>query len=101
MVFPVLNFLGKERKMIKEKVTIKNETGLHARPASELVKLASKFKCNINIAVGDKNANAKSILAIMSLGVKVNTEIELQCDGEDEETAIKEIIEAINNKFGE
>lgn len=87
--------------MIKEKVTIKNETGLHARPASELVKLASKFKSNINIVSGEKNANAKSILAIMSLGVKVNTEIEVQCDGEDEEIALKQIIEAINNKFGE
>lgn len=87
--------------MRKEKVTIKNETGLHARPASELVKLASKFKSNIQIVVGDKTANAKSILAIMSLGVKAFTEIELQCDGEDEEIAIKEIIEAINNKFGE
>ena len=87
--------------MIKEKVTIKNETGLHARPASELAKLASKFQCNINIILGEKMVNAKSILGIMSLGVKVNTEIEIQCDGEDEEEALKEIIEAINNKFGE
>ena len=87
--------------MVKEKVTIKNDTGLHARPASELVKLASKFKCNVNIVLGDKNVNAKSILGIMSLGAKVNTEIEIQCDGEDEEIALKEIIDAINNKFGE
>ena len=87
--------------MKQEKVTVKNETGLHARPASELVKLASKFKSNINIVLGEKIANAKSILAVMSLGVKVNTEIEIQCDGEDEEEALKEIIEAINNKFGE
>ena len=87
--------------MKKERVTVKNETGLHARPASELVKLASKFKSNINIVSGEKMANAKSILAIMSLGVKVNTEIEIQCDGEDEDVALKEIIEAINNKFGE
>lgn len=87
--------------MKKEKVIIKNETGLHARPASELVKLANKFKCNINIEGNGKNANAKSILAIMSLGVRANTEIEVQCDGEDEEMAINEIVEAVNNKFGE
>ncbi len=87
--------------MKKEKVIIKNETGLHARPASELVKLANKFKCNINIELNGKNANAKSILAIMSLGVRANTEIEVQCDGEDEENAMNEIIQAINNKFGE
>lgn len=87
--------------MKKEKVIIKNETGLHARPASELVKLANKFKCNINIELNGKNANAKSILAIMSLGVRANAEIEVQCDGEDEENAMNEIIQAINNKFGE
>ena len=50
--------------MKKEKVIIKNETGLHARPASELVKLANKFKCNINIELNGKNPNAKSIIAI-------------------------------------
>ena len=87
--------------MKKEKVIIKNETGLHARPAYELVKLSKKFKCNINIELNGKNANAKSILAIMSLGVRANTEIEVQCDGEDEENAMNEIIQAINNKFGE
>lgn len=87
--------------MIKQKVTLKNETGLHARPASELVKLSNKFKSNIELEVGDKKASAKSILGIMSLGIKVNTEIEIICDGEDEQTAMNEIIEAFNNNFGE
>lgn len=87
--------------MIRQKVTLKNETGLHARPASELAKLASKFKCNVKINANGKTIDAKSILSIMSAGVKAKTEIEIECDGEDEENAIKEIVEAFKNKFGE
>lgn len=87
--------------MKKETVVLKAETGLHARPASELAKLASKYKCNVEIIVGDKKINAKSILAIMSAGIKNNTELEIVCDGEDEEKALDEIIQAFNNNFGE
>ena len=87
--------------MIKEKVVLKNETGLHARPAGELVKLASTFKCDINLSVNGKTVSAKSILGIMSLGIKVSTEIEIECDGEDEKTAMAEILKAFDNKFGE
>ena len=87
--------------MIKEKITLQNETGLHARPAGELAKLASAFKSNINLNVDGKTVNAKSILGIMSLGIKANTEIEIECDGEDEKTAMKEILKAFDNKFGE
>ena len=90
-----------ETTMRKEKVLLKNETGLHARPASELAKLASKFKCEVKLYVNDKTINAKSILAIMSAGIKANTEMEIECEGEDEETAISEIVQAFNNKFGE
>ena len=87
--------------MIKEKITLQNETGLHARPAGELAKLASAFKSNINLNVDGKTVNAKSILGIMSLGIKANTEIEIECDGEDENTAMAEILKAFDNKFGE
>lgn len=87
--------------MKKEKIILQNETGLHARPAGELVKLASTFKCDVNITANGRTVNAKSILAIMSLGIKENTEIELECNGEDEEIAMNEIVKAFNNKFGE
>ena len=86
--------------MKTEKVVLENETGLHARPASELAKLASKFKCNVKINANGKTIDAKSILSIMSAGIKAKTEIEIECDGEDEENAIKEIVEAFKNKFG-
>ena len=87
--------------MKKEKVILQNETGLHARPAGELAKLASTFKSDVNLTVNGKTISAKSILAIMSLGIKANAKIEIECNGEDEETAMTQIVEAFNNKFGE
>ena len=87
--------------MKKEKVIVKNETGLHARPASELTKLASGFKSNVNIIVGDKKVNAKSILAVMSAGIKAYTEIEIECEGEDEEEAIATMVSAVEDGLGE
>lgn len=82
--------------MKTEKIILKNETGLHARPASELVKVASKFKSNVNFVIDGKQINAKSVLALMAAGVKTNTEIEIICDGEDEEIALLEIIQKFN-----
>ena len=87
--------------MRKEKVILQNETGLHARPASELAKLAGRFKCDINLSVNEKKANAKSILGIMSLGIKAKTEIEIECNGEEKKEAMTEILKAFENKFGE
>ena len=77
--------------MKQESITITDPAGLHARPASELAKTANSFKSNINLVVGEKKANAKSILAIMSLGIKSGIDIQLECEGEDEEQAIEEL----------
>ncbi len=87
--------------MKTEKIVLENGTGLHARPASELAKLSNKFGCNIEIVTSEKRINAKSVLAIMSAGIKTGTELEIVCEGEDEEKAMSEIIEAFNNNFGE
>ena len=87
--------------MISKKVILKNETGMHARPASELAKIASSFKSNIKLIVNEKEFNAKSVLNIMSAGIKQNTEIEIKCDGEDAIEAIKRIEELFENNFGE
>lgn len=87
--------------MVKDKIILTNETGLHARPASELAKLAGKFKSTIKLQVNEKTIDAKSILAIMSAGIKYNTEIEIECDGEDEENALSEIKKGFENNFGE
>ena len=77
--------------MVKETCVIENETGLHARPATEIAKIAMKYKCDVNLVVNGKTINAKSPLMIMSAGIKSKTELEILCDGEDEEQAIEEL----------
>ena len=87
--------------MVKESVVISNETGLHARPASEIAKIAMKYNCEINLVVNDKKINAKSPLMIMAAGSKGNSKVEICCNGENEQEALKEIIQAFENHFGE
>jgi phosphocarrier protein len=62
--------------------------GLHARPASKITSEASKYKSDIKIILDGKEANAKSLINLMALGVKVNNKIELQVKGLDEADAI-------------
>lgn len=77
--------------MVRETFVIENETGLHARPATEIAKIAMKYKCDVNLIVNGKTINAKSPLMIMSAGIKSKTELEILCDGEDESQAMEEL----------
>jgi len=85
--------------MIRKKVKIKNEAGLHARPSASLVKLASKFQADFYIEMLGYRVNGKSILGVMTLAADHDSEIELIVDGPDEENAMKSITELIENKF--
>lgn len=78
------------------KATIIDPIGLHARPASELTKVASSFTSDIKIIVGSKEGNAKSIMNIMALGIKKDDEIMIEANGSDEEEAIKKIKEELS-----
>lgn len=87
--------------MVKESVILRNETGIHARPATEISKIATKYKCNVFFIVNGRNINAKSPLMLMSAGIKSKTKLEILCEGEDEENALEELKKAFENKFGE
>ena len=87
-------------KMKKANIVIENETGLHARPATELAKLAMKYKCSINLIVNGKLIDAKSPLMIMSAGIKYKTELEIICDGENEDKALEEVKSFLENNIG-
>lgn len=87
--------------MVKGIVNLNNETGLHARPASELAKTACKYNSEIKLNVNGKVINAKSVLNIMAAGIKQNTEIEIICKGDDEEKAFEKVQELFMNNFGE
>jgi len=79
--------------------TIKDELGLHARPAGLLVKKTGSFKSNIQITKNDKSADGKRILGIMSLGIKQNDEITVTVEGEDENEAALELKEFFKNNL--
>lgn len=83
--------------MFEAKLTVNNETGLHARPASDLAALSGKFNSEIRILTKDAVINPKSIISILAGGVYQGTEITLQIEGNDEEEAGAALTELINN----
>lgn len=87
--------------MISQKVVIKNPTGLHLRPAGNLCKEAMKFKSLITFSFKDNTANAKSVLSVLGACVKCGDEIDLMCEGEDEEQALKTLVELVESGLGE
>lgn len=87
--------------MIKKKVTIVNEAGLHARPAAALVKTASKFQSEFHIHMYGYRVNGKSILGVMTLAAEKGAELELEVEGSDEKEAVKAITALIENGFDE
>lgn len=70
---------------------IKDEVGIHARPAGMLVKEAKKYSSKITISSGGKSAEATKLMAVMGLGVKCGQTVEVNIDGADEDTAVEEI----------
>lgn len=87
--------------MISKTVTIKNEQGLHMRPAGVLAKEASKYPCDVKIKSETKEINAKSIMMIIGGGLKCGMEVELVCNGEQEEEAMDSILALFESGFGE
>lgn len=82
-------------------LTIENPTGLHARPASLFVKTAASFQAKITIQKDEKIVDAKSMLKVLSLGVKQGTAITIAADGPDKEEAISALVGLVNSRFGE
>lgn len=87
--------------MYEDTAIVSNKTGLHARPAALFVQAANKFKSEIFIEKEGKKVNAKSIMGVMSLAVSQGSSILISAQGEDEEEAVKKLIELVDSKFGE
>lgn len=83
--------------MQKIKMTLTNKSGLHARPASEFAKLATKFKSNIIVEANDRKCNAKSIMGLLSLGVSLGKEITISTEGIDEKEALDALASLLTN----
>lgn len=87
--------------MVSQKITITNPQGLHMRPAGVFAKGMAAFASDVKINFNGKETNGKSLLNIIGAGIKCGSEIELVCDGPDEEEALKTAIEMIESGLGE
>ncbi len=75
--------------MISKEVTVLNSVGLHARPATYFIQKANAYKSSLWVECGDRRANAKSLLGILSLGITKGTRINIIADGADEKDALE------------
>jgi phosphocarrier protein len=90
--------------MYKKQVQITNPSGLHARPGSDFVNLAKSFESTIKIFRLDKPekaANAKSIVFVLSLGIKKGMTVEVNAEGSDEQEAVNKLVQFIEDGLGE
>lgn len=82
-------------------LTIQHPVGLHARPAALFVQMASQFKSNITVVHKDRQANAKSILSVLTLGIGQGATITIRAEGEDADEALSALESLIKSNFGE
>jgi phosphocarrier protein HPr len=87
--------------MIERTVRIVNRNGLHARPAAEIVKLASKYQSEITLVRDDLEVNGKSIMGVMMLAAEFGSSLLLRAAGPDAEQAVSALSDLIARKFGE
>ena len=87
--------------VISKEVTINNQVGLHARPATFFIQKANEFKSSIWIERDERRVNAKSLLGVLSLGIVKGAAVNIVADGVDENEAIATLSELIDSDFSE
>ena len=83
--------------MYTREITVKNEVGLHARPATYFIQKANEFNSGIWVEKEERRVNAKSLLGVLSLGIMKGTTVTLIADGSDEKEAVDALAELIEN----
>ena len=87
--------------MVTQEVTINNEVGLHARPATFFIQKANEFKSGIWVEKDERRVNAKSLLGVLSLGIVGGTTIKIIADGADEQEAVDALVKLVETGFAE
>lgn len=87
--------------MIEREGTIVNSLGMHARPAAQVVRLASGFKSLIELEHDGQVVNGKSIMGVMTLAAECGATVRVRADGEDADAAVIALLELIARGFGE
>ena len=81
--------------MYTQEITVNNEVGLHARPATFFIQKANEFKSSIWVEVEDRKINAKSLLGVLSMGITKGTRVSIIAEGPDEEEAVKALTDML------
>ena len=87
--------------MYVKDVTVQNQVGLHARPATFFIQKANEFKSSIWVEKEERRVNAKSLLGVLSLGIMGGTNIRVIAGGPDEEQAVDELVKLVESGFAE
>lgn len=87
--------------MIVKEITVENQVGLHARPATFFIQKANEYKSSIWVEKGESRVNAKSLLGILSLGVMGGTPIKIIADGPDENEAVDNLVSLVQSGFNQ
>ena len=87
--------------MFVKDVLVKNQVGLHARPATFFIQKANEFKSSIWVERDERRVNAKSLLGVLSLGILGGSEIRIIADGTDEQAAVEALVELVESGFAE
>lgn len=85
--------------MIFKDVVVKNQVGLHARPATFFIQKANEYRSTIWVEKEERRVNAKSLLGVLSLGIAGGTKIRIVADGSDEEAAVDALATLIDSEF--
>lgn len=82
-------------------VTLNNEYGLHARPATLFVELCNRFDADVVVSRDGREVNGKSVMGVMMLGAECGATLTIQTDGPDAEDALRSLVELVESGFGE
>lgn len=87
--------------MVSAKTKVINPQGMHMRPAQVFTAEMGKFKCDVNVLFNGKTLNGKSIMALMPACIKMGSEIEIQCSGEQEAEALAAAVKLVESGLGD
>ncbi|MBR6941387.1 MAG: HPr family phosphocarrier protein [Clostridia bacterium] len=87
--------------MYVKDVTVQNQVGLHARPATYFIQKANEFKSSIWVEKDERKVNAKSLLGVLSLGIMGDTNIRIIASGADEEKAVSDLVKLVESGFAD
>lgn len=100
-IFKIKIQCGRYYNMYVKDVTVQNQVGLHARPATFFIQKANEFKSSIWVEKEERRVNAKSLLGVLSLGIMGGTAIRIIAGGPDEEAAVDELVKLVESGFAE